>query len=207
MKKNLFLGTPYLNKNSKNNFNNNNIIKKYNLPTKKYIFVFLPALFCRFFTISTLDFTILEKIFTFFINKGFYLLLKTRNKNPYNLNFLKKLTDNIQYFTDNNYFPHVSSELINISSFILNFNSSGFIESLFFKKPVINFDLNYMNNIFKNLNPYLAHKYSQYIEGDYNNLELNYNKITEILEQNKFVEFDLIGKTPVDDIFKLVETL
>lgn len=205
MKKNLFFGTPYLNKNSKNNFNNNNIIKKYNLPTKKYIFVFLPALFSSHFT-GTLDFTILEKIFTFFTDKGFYLLLKTRNKNAYQSNFLKKL-NNIQYFTDNNYFPHVSSELINISSFILNFNSSGFIEALYFKKPIINFDLNYMNNHRKKVNTFLINKYVQYIEGNYNNLELNYNKITEILEQNKFDDFDLIEETPVDDIYNLIETL
>ena len=64
-----------------------------------------------------------------------------------------------------------------------------------------------MSESYKTFNTFLINKYVQYIEGDYNNLELNYNKITEILEQNKFDEFDLIGKTPVYDIYNLIETL
>jgi hypothetical protein len=204
MKKNLFLGPTYLN--NKNEFNKDNIIKNYNIPVnKKYIFIFLPVL--KYPLGGILDLKILDKVLSFFVDKGFHLLIKTKDKWSYPTNYVQKLNKNIQYFTDVTHYPHVSSELIYISDFVLSFNSSGFIEALHFKKPVINFDLKYQNGVFNKINKFLINKYTQYIEGDYNNLENNYTNVKKIIEQNQFDDYDFIGKTPINDIVKLVETL
>jgi len=206
MKKNLFLGPSYLN--SKNEYNNNDIIKKYNIPVnRKYIFVFLPLTHYPLPGGGKLNFKILIKILNFFVGKGYYLLLKTKNKWAYPDNFIKNKNYS-KYFTDITHYPHTSSELIYISDFVLSFNSSGFMEALHFKKPVINFNMKYLSGkVFNKINNFLINKYSQYIKGDYNNLENNYTNVKKIIEQNQFDNYDFIGKTPINDIVKLVETL
>lgn len=182
--KNLFIGSPKF----EIKFNKKNIIQKYNLnDNNKYILFFLPKL-------RDLNIKNLNKILNFFAEKSYYLLLKTRNKDEY-INEKNIFPKNSLYVNDTEWFPHPSLELIYISEFVFNFDSSGAIEAIMLEKHVINYNcknISLLNEFLKNIwDEYIFFKNIDYLEEAYNNLlTVNKNKnnikkfIKEYFSQN-----------------------
>jgi len=123
--KNLYLGSPKYDV----NFNKEYILKKYELPDEKIVTVFAP----NTTEIKGVD---LEKINRILSQTGYKVVTKTRGKW-----YVHKKNVGDFYFEDYSWYPHASMELIEISDFIVNFDSSVIKESVMLDTPVINFGI------------------------------------------------------------------
>ena len=197
-KKNLFLGSPLF----EIELNKKNIIKKYKLnENNKYIFFFLPKL-------RDLNIKILSHILFFFSKKSYYLIVKTRNKDEYDKekNVFPK---NSLYVNDIEWFPHPSLELIHISEFVFNFDSSGVIEAIILEKHVINYNCkseekSSLNYFLKNIwNEYIFFKNIDELEKVYNKLLTFYKKKDNI---KKFISDYFSENNCSESIIKLIKS-
>ena len=69
-------------------------------------------------------------------NAGFFVFCKARRKD---MVWQPSIFDRVIY--DDNWFPHASLELINISEFVVNFDSTAIKESILLRKPILNFNV------------------------------------------------------------------
>jgi len=67
---------------------------------------------------------------------GYEILVKTRGKDP-----VEKKYHGDRYFVDDSWFPHTTMELIYISDFVVNFDSTAIEECVMAGKPLINFKI------------------------------------------------------------------
>lgn len=123
--KNLYFGLP------KYDYipNKNDALKRYQLNSdKKYCLVIAP----RNRDVGKLD---MVNIFSRIKQLGYEILVKTRGKDPVH----NKLQRGDHYFEDTFWFPHTTMDLIHISDFVVNFESTAIKECVLLKTPVINF--------------------------------------------------------------------
>lgn len=180
-----FLGSP---KFFYDNFNKQDILTKYNLnKNEKYIFFFLPVaknLNLKYNDIPSRFYNQINQIMDYFISKQYKIILKTRNKTSYKNTkiYNKKHT---YYFEDISFFPSISLELIYVSDFIMNFNSSGSIEGLYYEKPILNYEYS-KNHRHIYFNDILIENCKSFINfNDLSKLDENFNKI--ISQDNKTI--------------------
>ena len=132
--KNLYLGISRYSKDP--GIDASKILKKYSLPdNQKYATVIYP----HYRDLNRTSFPIVE-MYNSLREKGYAVLVKNRSKN-----YIKADHLGDYYFEDYSnsitVHPHRTDELIHISDLIVNFGSTTIEESLFLKKPVINFNL------------------------------------------------------------------
>lgn len=193
-KKNIFLGIPYFT----DKLCKKNIINKYELKeANKFIFIFLPNL-------KDLNINNLHKIINFFIKKKYHLLLKTRNKHTFPIEF--RNIKNTKYFDDISWTPSLSLELIFISDFVINTGSSGSLEALYLRKPTLNYNIKLR---YKDvLNNYLEKNINHCINFiDLNELDKYYNKILDLIKKNDIKKLDLICDNSVDLVSNFIDTI
>ena len=124
--KNLFLGSPKYDVHLEGGL----IRKKYGFSHEdKIVTVFAPNIQER----RSID---LKKINNMLSSFGYKVVIKTRGKH-----IVDKGSRGDVYFEDFSWHPHASLELIEISDFIVNFDSSTIKESTMLKTPVINFNI------------------------------------------------------------------
>ena len=110
----------------------------------------------------------LSKIYDVIRNKGYEILVKTRAKDP-----MRDSHKGDNYFIDTDWFPHTSMELMKISDFVVNFDSTSIKEAIMMRTPVINFSIKPFSQILDFL---YKEDYCINIKG-----EINYNKIEEYI--------------------------
>lgn len=126
--KNLYLGSPKYDI----SFDRNSILQKYGLERDdKYVLAISPK-------IRDKDKLNLEEIYQQIRNLGYKVIVKARGKDSYK-NFKNLHGDN--YFEDFCWYPHDTMELIHISDFIINFDSTSNKECVMARKPIINFKI------------------------------------------------------------------
>lgn len=123
--KNLYLGSPKYDI----DFDKEYILKKYGLPDEKVVTVFVP----NTAEIKRVD---LKRVNRILSRMGYKVVTKTRGKWPVH-------KDNVGdfYFEDYSWYPHSSLELIEVSDFIVNFDSSVIKECVMLDTPVLDFDI------------------------------------------------------------------
>ena len=163
--KNLFLGSPKYDV----ELNKEEIIKKHNLSTKKKCFLFYP----RHRDIHQIN---MHKILSILEGMDYEILIKYREKEQCDLPSNK----NIKIFKDESWYPHTSMELIYASDMVINTDSTGIKECVFFKKPVLNFKIkpfvNWLNFLYDK-------KFHQELT-----LPFNYESIEEKIKKAELVE-------------------
>jgi hypothetical protein len=133
--KNLYLGSP---KYDVDLGSRKELCKKYQLDTKeKYVLYAYPKL-------RDLSQVNTEVITTELRNKGYKILCKSRIKDRVPKKE-EKYFDKIFY--DMSWYPHTTMELLNISEFLINFESTTSKESILLKKPIIDFKVKPAVNI------------------------------------------------------------
>lgn len=132
-KKNLFLGSPKYDI----NLNKQDIIEKYGLSSRRKCFLFYP----RHRDIRLID---MLKVLSTLQEMNYEILIKYREKELCNLPTNK----NIKIFKDESWYPHTSMELIYASDIVVNTDSTGVKECVFFKKPILNFKIKPFTNWF-----------------------------------------------------------
>ena len=123
--KNLYLGSPKYDI----DINVASVLKKYNLSKNKKALVLAPR-------IRDMGKINLQNIYNILIEKGYEVLVKTRGKD--------KLLENLhgtRYFEDESWFPHTSLELMKVSDFVINFDSTAIKECVMSRTPVINYNI------------------------------------------------------------------
>ena len=176
--KNLYLGSPKYDV----VFKKEEILKKYNLPDTKCALIFAPKL-------RDLGKINLNIIYDAVKNKGYQVLVKTRGKDP-----LAQKLHGDRYFEDASWFPHTSMELIKISDFVINFDSTSIKECIMLKTPVINFNIKPFKQPFDFL---YNNEYCVDIKE-----EVPYNKLEEYIEKIisvKETDFDKVIKEHLFD--------
>ena len=193
--KNLFLGSPKYDM----NLNKNDILSKYKLSNdQKYIFFFLPKL-------NMVKSEHLLYILNYFYNKNYFLILKTRNKDQYAEELKNRFPKNNIYVNDTEWFPHPSLELIYISDFVFNFDSSGSIEAIMLNKYVIHYKCKSEKYLAPFVNKFIDDMWNEFISIDninqleyaYNNLMTFINDISKLktFKKNYFIEDNEINSS------------
>lgn len=177
--KNLFLGSPKFDI----KMDKKNLINKYNLSDKKkYLFIFLPK-------INTFDEKILIYILNFFNKKNYFLLLKNRKKDDYRKELIDRFPKNHLYLSVECWFPHTSLELIYISEFVFNFDSSGSIESIMLDKFIIHYQCKSEKYLAPKINKFINEIWKEFISIDsVEQLEEAYNTIIKYLNNRNLVK-------------------
>jgi len=122
--KSLFLGSPKYDV----ILNRNEIFKKYNLnESDKYVFMPLP----RARDYNNID---VNNLCSLIQKMGFKIITKTRGKDNCSAN-------SDLHLVDFSWYPHDSMELISISDFVVNFDSTSIKECIKLKKKVLNFNI------------------------------------------------------------------
>ncbi|MFA5153830.1 MAG: hypothetical protein WC554_14865, partial [Clostridia bacterium] len=123
--KNLYLGSP------KYDFDlDNDIIRsKYKIVTNKNALVLFP----RHRDFGNID---ILNIYSCLRNMGYNVIVKTRGKDP-----VSKRFKGDQYFEDFTWFPHTTMELMRVSDFVINFDSTAIKECVMLDTPLINFHI------------------------------------------------------------------
>ena len=160
----LFLGSPKYDV----ELSREDILKKYNLRDSKKMLVIAP----RSRDINKIN---LSKIYYIIRSKGYEILVKTRAKDP-----LDRSIHGDRYFEDASWFPHTSMELIKISDFVVNFDSTSIKEAVMMETPIINFNIKPFNQILDFL---YKEDYCIDIKG-----EVEYNKIANYIDEIVKVE-------------------
>ena len=126
-KKNVYLGSP------KYDFKmmcRNDLCEKYNLdPNKKYALYAFPKIRDN----SKVNTELIAKIVK---SKGYHLLCKSRLKDTIPNN---EKSHFYRTFYDVSWYPHTTMELLNISDFLINFESTTSKEAIMLKKPILDF--------------------------------------------------------------------
>ena len=169
--KNLFLGSP---KYDYNNFNKEDIYKKYKLDkNKKYILIFFPKNRNRPNTHYPSKEKMLE-IYKICKLLDYEILIKTRKQD--------KIIDidlkDKYYFEEENYYPNVALELLSISDLAIIFSSSAIEECIYMKVPILNIMIDDLHRLVFLYNKYI------YIEIHINNIYL-YSKIVYYIKYLK----------------------
>jgi hypothetical protein len=125
--KNLYLGSP---KYDYNKLNRNELLKKYNLPDKKFVLIVFPRS-------RDLDKINLNVLYEFLKKMKFNIIVKTRGKDY--VTDLKLKGDH--YYEDFSWYPHDTMDLIELSDFVVNFGSTTIKECVMLKTPIIDFDI------------------------------------------------------------------
>lgn len=165
--KNLYLGSPKYDV----ELNRQNILDRYRLPDDKYVLLIYP---------SVPSLVSIGNIINQLKKMGYKVIVKTRRKNivPNNLR-------GDFYFEDFSWFPHSTMELINISKFVINFDSTAIKECILLGVPSINFRIK--DSFFGFL--YNGGKYC--INFNLFDVELFKNAIDKILNEDLEKEFSL----------------
>jgi hypothetical protein len=108
-------------------FSKDEILKKYNLTNSKKCVLISPKN-------KDLHRINLAPLYETIKSSGYELLVKTRGKDP-----IQKKYHGDRYFVDDSWFPHTTMELIHISDFVVNFDSTTVEECIMANKPLINF--------------------------------------------------------------------
>ena len=176
--KNLYLGSPKYDISLKKE----EILKKYNLSDSKKALVIAPKLR----DIANIQ---LNGIYDVIRSAGYQVLVKTRGKDPMN-----RSLHGDRYFEDASWFPHTSMELIEISDFVINFDSTSIKECVLLRTPVINFNIKPFKQPFYFL---YNEKYCIDIKEkiDYNKLKKHIEKIVTVKEE----DFDNVIKEHLFD--------
>jgi len=131
--KNLYFGSPKYDYISPTK----NIEKRYSLKDEKYCLVVFPKM--RDSAKVNID-----NIYKNIRNLGYKIIVKTRGKDP--VRNTKHKGD--YYFEDFCWFPHTTLDLIKISDFVVNFDSTTIKECVLLNKPLINFKCKPFNRTF-----------------------------------------------------------
>ena len=123
--KNLYLGCPKYDV----LLSKKEILKKYNLTNSKKCILIFPKN-------KDLHRINLDPIYEIMQTSGYEILVKTRGKDP-----VGKKYHGDKYFVDDSWFPHTTMELIHISDFVVNFDSTTVEECVMANKPLINFKI------------------------------------------------------------------
>tara|TARA_Y100000310_G_scaffold345124_1_gene461999 strand:+ start:2356 stop:3327 length:972 start_codon:yes stop_codon:yes gene_type:complete len=137
--KNLYFGSPKYDYVSKKI----DIEKRYSLKNEKYCLIVFPKL--RDATKVNIN-----NIYDNIKKLGYRILVKTRGKDP--IRNTEYRGDH--YFEDFCWFPHTTLDLIQISDFVVNFDSTTIKECVLLKKPLINFKCKPFNRTFDFLYKY-----------------------------------------------------
>ena len=166
----LFLGSPKYDV----ELSKEDILKKYNLSNSKKMLVIAP----RNRDIGKIN---LSKIYDVIRSKGYEILVKTRAKDP-----MSNQNKGDKYFVDTDWYPHTSMELMKISDFVVNFDSTSIKEVIMMRAPVINFNIKPFNQI---LDFFYKGDYCIDVKGeiDYNKIEEYINNIIKV-EDSQFDE-------------------
>ena len=121
--KNLYLGSPKYDI----SFSKKEIIKKYNLTENKKCLVVAP----KNKDVAQINLSLVYGRLKAF---NFEILVKTRGKDP-----IQKAHRGDAYFADDSWFPHTTMELMHISDFVVNFDSTAIEECIMMNSPLINF--------------------------------------------------------------------
>ncbi|MAH49642.1 hypothetical protein CMI37_27715 [Candidatus Pacearchaeota archaeon] len=125
--KNLYLGSP---KYDYGEWDKEKLLEKYELPHEKFFLVVFP----RTRDLHKID---MGRIYDFVRSAGYKIIVKTRGKDP-----ISNRTHMGDYFyMDYSWYPHDTMELIHISDFVINFDSTAIKECAMLNTPVINFDV------------------------------------------------------------------
>ena len=158
-KKNKFFGSPKFDI----KLNKQTIFNKYNLKhNNKYIFFFLPSM-----KNCSGGRDILINILNFFNEKKYFLLLKSKKQRDDYIGYENLFPINSLYINDIEWYPHPSLELMYISDFVFNFDSSGVFECIMLEKHIINFNwIQFVHSNVKGYHPsYLFNQvFSKYME-------------------------------------------
>lgn len=122
--KSLFLGSPKYDI----NLQKDKILKKYNLDKfSKYVFMPLP----RYRDYRKMD---INNLCSLIQNMGYKIITKTRGKDNCTAN-------SDLHLVDFSWYPHDSMELMSISDFVVNFDSTSIKECIKLRKKVLNFNI------------------------------------------------------------------
>lgn len=121
--KNLYLGCPKYDI----SFDENEIVKKYNLDNKANALVIFPNL-------EYMQKVRLPKIYGVLKDLGYQVVVKSRGKHHAPVHLRGDL-----YFEDDSWYPHTSMELIYVSKICINFGSTAVKECVMLCRPWINF--------------------------------------------------------------------
>ena len=128
--KNLYLGSPKYDV----DYDSTEICKKYNLNDTKKCLIILPKL-----KDLSVDSNLLNKIYSTLKSCNYFVIGKQRKKDShpsFKNNCDLYIEESTSYF-----FPWITMELISISDFIINFDSSSIEECLMLNKPLIYFSV------------------------------------------------------------------
>lgn len=113
--------------------NRETILEKYGLPSdRRIIFIFGPQK--KFYTQTR---CVLRILADYARERGFFLVYKTRRKNPVTPR-LRWLLRSFKTVYDESYYPPTSLELMHVSDLVVNFDSTGIQEILMLEKKVVN---------------------------------------------------------------------
>jgi hypothetical protein len=137
--KNVFLGSPKYD--TTLDFDKDHIIKKYNLTKKSKVLFFFPAVSQQNDMWITkkprgLDYDEINNIYNMLRSLGFEVLVKSRRKHP-----IPKQCGGDRAFYDESWFPHTSSELIEVCDLVIMVDSTSIVECILQKTPFINIGL------------------------------------------------------------------
>ena len=124
--KNLYLGSPKYDI----ELDKKNILKKYDLTNNKKCVILFPRN-------KDLHLINLNLIYETLKSQGYELLVKTRGKDG----VANASHRGDKYFVDTSWFPHTTMELIEISDFVINFDSTSVEEAIMLNTPLINFKI------------------------------------------------------------------
>lgn len=124
--KNLYLGSPKYDL----KFNKKQILEKYSLTDNKKCVILYPRK-------KDMHLINLKTIYEEIRSHGYELLVKTRGKDPVSSGIHR----GDRYFVDESWFPHTSMELMYISDFVVNFDSTSIEEGIMLSKPILNFNI------------------------------------------------------------------
>ncbi|MFA7219288.1 MAG: FkbM family methyltransferase, partial [Synergistaceae bacterium] len=124
--KNLYLGSTKYDI----NLDRDKIFNKYGIPSEsRVVTLFAPSN-------NEIEKVDVQKINKKLSDMGYYVIVKSRGKSVTNVKFHGDM-----YLEDFSWHPHTSMELITISDFVVNFDSTTIKESIMLETPIINFDI------------------------------------------------------------------
>lgn len=170
---NLYLGNPKYDI----DFKKEDIYKKHQLdPTKKYVVFFYPRFERGIKKFGPKFPKYYQNLMKWFEDLGYIVLTKNRTKVKQQV---KVATSNRRYFVDEDYYPHISMELIEISDLSVFFGSAVIEEIVMAKKPFVEFLFDDVNRL-----SFLRHPSYGYTISKLPNENDFKNNVQKLLEQS-----------------------